>query len=220
MVLAFHGTGISGHALDGGNILWSFPWENGPRVNSAQPIKLDERSLLISNGYGNGAARLEFAESGGAWSVEKSWETNLLKLKFNDAVLYSGYVYGLDDGILTCLDVATGKRKWKGGRYGYGQLLLHEDTLLVLTEEGGRDAGRRIAHTIRGAAPDSGAGWNDVEPPGRREREAACAKQRNGGVLRRGAVTTLAASRPARSAKPQAMIAALQSLLRTRYRKW
>ena len=45
-------------------------------------------------------------------------------------------MYGLDDGVLTCLDPATGERKWKGGRYGHGQLLLVEDLLLVQTEEG------------------------------------------------------------------------------------
>lgn len=135
-VLAFHGTGISSHALDTGEILWDFTWENPPKVNSAQPIKLDDRSLLIGSGYGTGAARLELSQTGGTWSVEKKWESNRLKLKFNDAVIREGYVYGLDDGILTCLDLATGKVKWKGGRYGYGQILLHEDTLLVLTEEG------------------------------------------------------------------------------------
>jgi len=137
-VLAFHADGISGLAPDTGTVLWSFDWKNSPEVNSAQPIKLDDRSLLIANGYGQGAARLELAFDGSAWSADKKWESSRLKLKFNDAVLHDGYVYGLDDGILTCLDVETGKTRWKerAGRYGYGQLLLHDDMLLVLAEEG------------------------------------------------------------------------------------
>jgi outer membrane protein assembly factor BamB len=52
------------------------------------------------------------------------------------AVVHDGFVYGLDDKILTCLDLATGQRRWRGGRYGYGQLLLTGDVLLVQAEGG------------------------------------------------------------------------------------
>ena len=52
------------------------------------------------------------------------------------AVLHNGYVYGLDEGILTCVDVATGERKWKGGRYGYGQVIMASGHLIVTTETG------------------------------------------------------------------------------------
>lgn len=136
-LLIFHGKGISAHDLTEGKILWEFPWTNMPLVNAAQPIRLDEESLLIGNGYGVGSARLPVKPMDGRWPEPKPvWETNRLKLKFNDAILRDGYVYGLDDGKLTCIDIADGKTKWKGGRYGYGQLLLHEDTLLCTTEEG------------------------------------------------------------------------------------
>jgi outer membrane protein assembly factor BamB len=38
---------------------------------------------------------------------------------------------------VACIDVADGKRNWKGRRYGNGQLLvLPDQDLLVLTEEG------------------------------------------------------------------------------------
>ena len=42
----------------------------------------------------------------------------------------------LQDGILACVDAADGARRWKGGRYGHGQLLLVEDLLLVMAEGG------------------------------------------------------------------------------------
>ena len=59
-----------------------------------------------------------------------------MKNKFNSSVLHEGYIYGLDEGILTCVDVATGERKWKGGRYGFGQLLLASGHLIVLSDTG------------------------------------------------------------------------------------
>jgi outer membrane protein assembly factor BamB len=51
-------------------------------------------------------------------------------------VLHDGFIYGLDGSILSCIDASTGELKWKGGRYGVGQLILASGHLIVLTEEG------------------------------------------------------------------------------------
>ena len=59
----------------------------------------------------------------------------MMKNKFNSSVIHNGYVYGLDEGILACLDVETGERKWKGGRYGYGQMVLAGEHLIIVTED-------------------------------------------------------------------------------------
>jgi outer membrane protein assembly factor BamB len=59
-----------------------------------------------------------------------------MKNKFTSSVLLDGYIYGLDEAILACIDAATGDVKWKGGRYGYGQIMLAGDHLIVLTEDG------------------------------------------------------------------------------------
>ena len=56
--------------------------------------------------------------------------------EFTNLVLYGGYVFGLDDGVLVCLDPATGERRWKSGRYGHGQVLLVGELLLVQAENG------------------------------------------------------------------------------------
>ena len=49
--------------------------------------------------------------------------------------LYS-IIYGLDEDMLACLDAETGERKWKDGRYGYGQLLLASGYLIILCGNG------------------------------------------------------------------------------------
>ena len=64
-----------------------------------------------------------------------------MKNRQSSSVLRDGFIYGLDEGILACLDASTGDVKWKGGpggagRYGHGQVLLASDHLIITTEEG------------------------------------------------------------------------------------
>jgi outer membrane protein assembly factor BamB len=59
-----------------------------------------------------------------------------MKNRFSGSVLKDGVIYGLDEAILAAVDAETGELKWKGGRYGYGQLILAGDDLVILTEDG------------------------------------------------------------------------------------
>ncbi len=135
-VLVF--TGVNMLALDpsDGALLWEHPWSTSYDINSAQPIVVDDTHIWLSSGYGHGATLLEILPDGDGLRAEKVWEKNTMKNKFNSAVLAGGYVYGLDESILAAIDVRTGERKWKGGRYGYGQVLLADGHLIVLTEKG------------------------------------------------------------------------------------
>lgn len=136
VVLTPVGTGLTAHSLKTGRELWFFPWSNDPKVCGALPVVLNEESLLFGIGYGEGTVRLNVTRSDEAWSVSQTWHSNRFRPKFNDFVVRDGHAYGLDDGTLTCLDIETGKIQWKSGRYGYGQLLLVDDVLLIVSEKG------------------------------------------------------------------------------------
>jgi len=125
-----------GLAIENGSLLWEYPWTTSMGINCSQPVMIDANRFFISSGYGKGAALVKVTGDGQGFAANTVWENSYMKNKFNSSVLYNGYLYGLDEGILTCVAVETGERKWKGGRYGYGQIILAGDNLIVLTEEG------------------------------------------------------------------------------------
>jgi outer membrane protein assembly factor BamB len=137
-VLMASDTGVNSVAPADGRVLWKHSW---PGSSILQPALTADGGVLIASASaagGIGTRRLSVAQGPGGWTVEEVWTSNGLKPYFNDFVVHNGHAFGFDGGILACIDLQDGKRTWKGGRYGYGQLLLlpDQDLLLVLSEEG------------------------------------------------------------------------------------
>ena len=127
---------VMGLVPEDGSLLWEHPWVTHSGINATQPIITGKNSLYISAGYDHGAASVEITGRDKTFSVRTLWQNNRMKNKFGSAVLHDGHIYGLDESILACIDAATGERKWKGGRYGYGQVLLASGHLIISTETG------------------------------------------------------------------------------------
>lgn len=122
--------------VEDGSLLWDYPWVTNMGINVAQPLVLDDGRVFLSAGYGHGATVLAVSRDEPGFSARPLWSNTRMKNKFTSSVLHQGYIYGLDEAILACVDVSTGDLKWKGGRYGYGQLVLASGHLIVLTERG------------------------------------------------------------------------------------
>jgi outer membrane protein assembly factor BamB len=139
-VLLLDGDGAISVALANGNQLWKHAW---PSDGIVQPALTAEGDVLIGSGSGMGGGgmgvrRISVAHKPQGWSAEERWTSGGLKPYFNDFVVHRGNAFGFDSGLLACIDLAGGKRKWKGGRYGHGQLILlpEQNLLLVLSEKG------------------------------------------------------------------------------------
>jgi outer membrane protein assembly factor BamB len=103
----------------------------------AMPQAVGTNRLLVTAGYNVGAALLDFQRNAdGAFTVKAAWESKRLKAKFANPYVRDGFVYGLDDGILTCLDLKDGTQRWKEGRHGHGQGLLVGDRFVLMAETG------------------------------------------------------------------------------------
>lgn len=137
---------VDAHDPETGKVLWSFDWpgSSGSNANTAQAFALDDSRVFVSKHYFTGAAVFNVTRNEqGDWNATKEttngktgWAKTVLRNKINNVSIRNGQAYGIDDTILQCVDVDTGKLRWKGGRHGAGQILLVDDLLLVQSEDG------------------------------------------------------------------------------------
>ncbi len=138
-ILLMSAPGMTSVGAADGKVLWKYSWHSDTRI--MQPAVTADGDLVISCGDamgGVGMRRIAVAHGPEGWTTTERWTSAGLKPSFNDFVIHDGNVFGFDGTILACIDAKDGKRKWKGGRYGAGQLVLLRDqgVLLVLSEEG------------------------------------------------------------------------------------
>lgn len=184
---------IAGHDLATGAVRWTHPWPGKSDANASntQPHAVGDERIFVSKGYGVGGQLFEvLRDAAGNWSTGKPiWPDEnagrrVLKSKLSNVAVRDGFVYGLDDGMLQCIELAAGKSQWKQGRFGHGQQLLVEDVLLVMNENSGElSLVEATPEAFRPLAKFSALGrrkaWNNLCLVGNRllirnDEEAAC----------------------------------------------
>jgi outer membrane protein assembly factor BamB len=129
---------IAGINPSNGKIIWEKSWKiflNNAQI--VQPIALSESSIILAAGYGKGAECWQFSrDKVERYQIETSWKSKDLKAKFSNPVLKDGYLYGLSENLLVCLEAKSGKLMWRGKKYGYGRILASEKNLFILGSTG------------------------------------------------------------------------------------
>jgi outer membrane protein assembly factor BamB len=177
-------TTVTAHDPADGHILWQHPWPEEGRAspNVSQPLAVGGDRILMTKGYGVGAALWHITRDGDDWKVDVLWRNRNLKTKFTNVVVRDGHGYALDEGILSCVEIDSGKRLWKRGRYNHGQVLLVGDLLLVQSERGELalvEATPDGYHELARMQAIAGQSWNYPTLAGNRllvrsDVEAAC----------------------------------------------
>ncbi len=138
-IVLLDGNQVAGYDVTGGKMLWTYPWDQTNQdINVAQPIVWEkEGRVFISSGYTIGSAMLHVWKSPTGWKADQIWRhpNKPLRCKMSSPVEYQGFIYGLDEGMLACID-SDGKLQWKGDRFGHGQMLRREDLLIMQAENG------------------------------------------------------------------------------------
>ena len=120
-----------------GKLLWSHPWKIFMNnYNIAQPARLADDIVLISAGYGKGAEAFRVISSENSMRTESLWKSKSLKSKFSSPIFWKGHLYGLNENRLVCLDAKDGSLKWRGDKYGYGQVIAASGQLIIIGDAG------------------------------------------------------------------------------------
>ncbi|QEG41565.1 outer membrane protein assembly factor BamB family protein [Roseimaritima ulvae] len=142
-IVSVNESNVTGHAIDDGSVLWEVDWPGSSSggATCSNAVVYGEDGLLLGKGYGGGSQLLRIdSEAPPAERAEIEWaDGRMLKTKFTHAVLDGDFAYALSDGTLECVDLRGPERMWRqprGSRYGQGQMLRVEDTLVVQVETG------------------------------------------------------------------------------------
>tara|TARA_B100001741_G_scaffold84014_2_gene68276 strand:+ start:877 stop:2184 length:1308 start_codon:yes stop_codon:yes gene_type:complete len=120
-----------------GELLWSHKWKiYVNNHNIAQPAQLNDDTLLVTAGYGTGAEAFQIIRDGGKMRTKILWKSKLLKTKFSSAIYWDGFIYGLNESRLVCLNAKDGSLKWRGNNYGYGKIVAASGHLIILGDSG------------------------------------------------------------------------------------
>lgn len=137
---------VSGHAIDDGRTLWTFPWpgQSNASANCASAIPAGTDRFLVGKGYAGGSALVAVSRTPSGtedrWDASPVWTSSrLLQTKFNHAVIDGDLAFGISNGALEAVRLSTQESLWKQSRRersGQGQLLLAGDVLVVQAESG------------------------------------------------------------------------------------
>ncbi len=116
-------------SLDG-KILW-----RGPSLSQiiAMPVFVPPNKIFISSSVENGCLLIQVLPDG---KVETVWQNKEMRNHFNSSVYYKDHIYGFSSSTLKCLEAETAQRKWSTRGYGKGSLIIADEKLLVLSDQG------------------------------------------------------------------------------------
>ncbi len=135
-VLLLSDTGVVAVEPETGKPLWHYDSAGNGIWRVVQPRQVGDDVLVGSEDIG--FTRLTVVRDGDAWKTSEQWTSRGMRPAYNDFVIIDDVAYGFDKAMFCAIDLKTGKRLWKGGRYGYGQVVLlrPQNLLVVLSEQG------------------------------------------------------------------------------------
>ena len=132
------GKSLVGLKPSDGSVQWKHEWLTTDDMNIATPIfEPATRTLYVSASRGTGrctAYRLSAAE--GSVTSEELYTNKQMKNHYNSCVLLKGFLYGFDNSVMRCQELATGKILWTNRTVGKGAVISAQGHLIGLGEKG------------------------------------------------------------------------------------
>src|SRR5262249_30562771 len=134
--IQFMSGGVVSVAAKDGQFLWRFDRPANPTANCSTPIARDDLVFAASN-YGRGGGLARVSKDGSLFTAEQVYETEKMKNHHGGMVLIGDYLYGSDEGLLTCLEFKTGKVMWEERKPGKGSITCADGRLYYRNEGSG-----------------------------------------------------------------------------------
>lgn len=145
-IVAFFGSGAIGLDPQSGKILWQTDYETNYNCNIATPLSVDD-GVFLSAGEDHGSVLLALKPEGDRFLTSEVWSSlgrrSVLRNEWQTSLLLDGCLYGFDNvggagpiTHFTCIDAASGERKWQQLRYGKGNAIAADGKLFLSTMDG------------------------------------------------------------------------------------
>jgi outer membrane protein assembly factor BamB len=135
---------VIGFDPEGGDILWRHPHATQNGLAISTPVWAEGNLLFISTAYSGGARALKLTRAGDKTEVQELWHNPRVQSHFGSVIRQGGYVYlssGQSAGVLTAVELQTGRIAWQVRDFVKAQLVYGDGRLIVLDEDGNLGVG-------------------------------------------------------------------------------
>ncbi len=130
----FESQGVVGIRARDGFGMWGHKQSSNGTANCATPLVV-RNYVFCSSDYGTGAELLELRSSSGKTRSQQVYFTKDMKNHHGGMVIDNGFVYGTNDGILTCLELESGRIRWRE-RSSKGSVVFADGHIVHRSERG------------------------------------------------------------------------------------
>lgn len=134
-VVNFVHTGIVGVRADNGRVLWGDDGSANGTANCSSPLAWRDH-IFSASGYGTGAALVKLDGGRGGVTATRIYQTKEMKSHHGGMVIDGDHLYGTDEAVFTCLDLATGTVAWQNRSVGKGAVVYADGHVILRGEEG------------------------------------------------------------------------------------
>lgn len=128
--------GVIGVSASDGRFLWRWDRPANRVANCSTPIYRDGY-VFAASGYNTGGGLARLTPNGAGCTVNEVYFTRDMKNHHGGMVVVGEHLYGFDEGILTCLELRTGRALWQERSVGKGAVAYADGHLYLRGENGG-----------------------------------------------------------------------------------
>ena len=132
--VVFTANGVVGVNAKNGQAMWGDNASSNDTANCSSPLFVNDSVFSASN-YGTGGALLRLRSSGGRTAATRAYHTKEMKNHHGGMVIDNGFLFGSNDGILTCLELASGQVRWRE-RASKGSVVYADGNIVFRSERG------------------------------------------------------------------------------------